>query len=320
MMSSNGGREDVLQQVSHFWSMLDALSQSDPEAYRKFIEEQMKRGAEFNAPPELHSCVRTQILEPKPGLLYINICSWKRVPAPHDQSSSLPLCGGKLESCNTEEQGGCCFAVLDVALNPSVLQKRREDEVDINNIYMLALSFAQQQHGMLLSQEYSVVSRSPKGNPDDLQCRLGFQKLPISSKQLETTSQTPAALLRQISSSQRSEEDSAAQIICRPAEQTKANLIQVISSTFQGPQEPEYVVEVKSDAAGVPRSVELTVELPKVRSMSECQLRVSKEDVLLEVEDVYHLLLEFPKTVNEDTAAAVFSKKKRRLTLTAAVL
>lgn len=62
MMSSNGGREDVLQQVSHFWSMLDALSQSDPEAYRKFIEEQMKRGAEFNAPPELHSCVRTQIL------------------------------------------------------------------------------------------------------------------------------------------------------------------------------------------------------------------------------------------------------------------
>ncbi|XP_027854819.1 PIH1 domain-containing protein 2 isoform X2 [Xiphophorus couchianus] len=318
MMSSNGGREDVLQQVSHFWSMLDDLSQSDPAAYRKFIEEQMKRGAEFNAPPELHSCVRTQILEPKPGLLYINICSWKRVPAPQDQSSSLPLCGGKLERCNAEDQG--CFAVLDVALNTSVLQKRKEDKVDINNIYMLALSFAQQQHGMLLSQEYSVVSCSPKGNPDDLQCRLGFQKLPIISKQLERTSQTPAALLRQISSSQRSEEDSAAQIVCRPAEQTKANLIQVISSTFQGPREPEYVVEVKSDAAGVPRSVELTVELPKVRSMSECQLRVSKEDVLLEVEDVYHLLLEFPKTVNEDTAAAVFSKKKRRLTLTAAVL
>ncbi|XP_008423189.1 PIH1 domain-containing protein 2 isoform X1 [Poecilia reticulata] len=320
MMSSTGGREDVLQQVSHFWAMLDDLSQSDPAAYRKFIEEQMKRGAEFNAPPELHSCVRTQILEPKPGLLYINICSWKRVPAPQDQSSSLPLCGGKLERCNGEDQGGCCFAVLDVALNPSVLQKRREDKVDINNIYMLALSFAQQQHGMSLSQEYSVVSRSPKGNPDDLQCRLGFQKLPIISKQLETTSQTPATLLRQISSSQRSEEDSAAQIICRPAEQTKANLIQVISSTFQGPQEPEYVMEVKSDAMGVPRSVELTVELPKVRSMSECQLRVSKEDVLLEVEDVYHLLLEFPKTVNEDTAAAVFNKKKRRLTLTAAIL
>lgn len=41
---------------------------------------------------------------------------------------------------------------------------------------------------------------------------------------------------------------------------------------------------------------------------------------MLEVEDVYYLLLEFPKIVNEDTASAVFNKKKRRLTLTAAVL
>ncbi|KAM4743370.1 PIH1 domain-containing protein 2 [Anableps anableps] len=317
-MSTTGGKKDVLRQVSQFWSMLDDLSQSDPAGYRKFIEEQMKRGAEFNAPPELHSCVRTQILEPKPGLLYINICSWKRVPAPQDLSSSLPLCGGKLETCNAEDQGW--YAVLDVALNPAVLLK--EDKADINNIYMLALNFAQQQHGMLLSQEYSIVSCSPKGNPDDLQCRLGFQKLPSTSKQLETTSQTPASLLRQISSqrSETQEEDSTAQIICSPAEHRKKNLIQVISSTFQGPQEPEYLVEVKTDAAGVPRSVELTVELPKVRSMSEGQLRVSKEDVLLEVEDVYYLLLEFPETVNEDTASAVFNKKKRRLTLTAAVL
>ncbi|MEQ2280089.1 hypothetical protein AMECASPLE_016183 [Ameca splendens] len=321
-MSTTGGREDVLRQVSQFWSMLDDLSENDPATYRKFIEEQMKRGAEFNAPPELHSCLRTQILEPKPGLLYINICSWKRVPAPQDLSSSLPLCGGKLETCSTEDQCGGWCAVLDVALNPAVLQKRKEDKADINNIYMLALSFAQQQHGMSLSQEYSIVSCSPKGNPDDLQCRLGFQKLLSTPEQPETASQTPTSLLRQISSqlSETQDENSTVQIICRPAEHKKKNLIQVISSTFQGPQVPEYLLEVKSDSAGVSRSMELTVELPKVRSMSECQLRVSKEDVLLEVDDVYYLLLEFPKTANEDAASAIFNKKKRRLTLTVDVL
>ncbi|GLD62706.1 PIH1 domain-containing protein 2 [Lates japonicus] len=68
------------------------------------------------------------------------------------------------------------------------------------------------------------------------------------------------------------------------------------------------------------RSVELTVELPKVCSMSESQLRISKDDVLLEVEDVYYLLLELPKTVNEDTASAIFNKKKRRLTLKVDIL
>ncbi|MED6294469.1 hypothetical protein CHARACLAT_021372 [Characodon lateralis] len=322
-MSTTCGREDVLRQVSQFWSMLDDLSENDPATYRKFIEEQMKRGAEFNAPPELHSCLRTQILEPKPGLLYINICSWKRVPAPQDLSSSLPLCGGKLETCSTEDQCGVGWcAVLDVALNPAVLQKRKEDKADINNIYMLALSFAQQQHAVSLSQEYSIVSCSPKGNPDDLQCRLGFQKVLSTPEQPETASQTPTSLLRQISSqlSETQDENSTVQIICRPVEHKKKNLIQVISSTFQGPQVPEYLLEVKSDSAGVPRSMELTVELPKVRSMSECQLRVSKEDVLLEVDDVYYLLLEFPKTANEDAASAIFNKKKRRLTLTVDVL
>lgn len=91
-------------------------------------------------------------------------------------------------------------------------------------------------------------------------------------------SQTPAALLQQISSlhSEKQDEDTAAQIICRPAESKSKDLIQVISTTFEQPQEPEFQLEVKTDAAGVPRCVELIVELPRVCSMSECQLRISK--------------------------------------------
>lgn len=45
-----------------------------------------------------------------------------------------------------------------------------------------------------------------------------------------------------------------------------------------------------------------------------------QDDVLLEVEDLYSLLVELPETVNEDTASAVFNKKKRRLTLKVDVL
>jgi len=61
-MSTAGSTEDVLRQVNQFWSMLDDLSQNDPAAYRKFIEKQMEEGAEFSTPPELHSCLRIQIL------------------------------------------------------------------------------------------------------------------------------------------------------------------------------------------------------------------------------------------------------------------
>ncbi|KAM9359553.1 PIH1 domain-containing protein 2 [Symphorus nematophorus] len=311
-MSSAGKTEDVLKQVDHFWSMLDDLSQSDPAAYRRFIEKRVKEGAEFSEPPQLRSCLCTEILEPKKGSLYINICSWKRVPAPQDPSRPLPVCPGKLETDTNEGQG--LYTVLDVALNPAVLESIKKDKTEV---YILALNFAQQHFVMRLSQEYTVISCSPKSSPADLHRRLGFQQWPNSSKQPDTAGETPAALLQQIFSlrSEKQDEDTAAQIICRPAEHKKKDLIQVISTTFVQPQKPEYQLEVKTDAAGVSRSVELTVELPKVCSMSECQLRISKDDVLLEVEDVYYLLLEFPETVNEDTASAIFNKKKRRLTM-----
>ncbi|XP_023264301.1 PIH1 domain-containing protein 2 [Seriola lalandi dorsalis] len=314
-MSSTGGTEGVLQQVNQFWSMLDDLSQNDPAAYRRFIHKQMEEGAELMAPPELDSSLCTEILEPNKGLLYINICSWKRVPAPQDLSKPLPLCAGKLETDTDESHG--LYTVLDVALNPVVLEESKKDKTEV---YMLALSFAHQQLGLRLSQQYTVISCSPKSSLDDFHRRLGFQQSK-TSKQPDTASQTPAALLQQICSlrSEKQDVELEAQIIYRPAEHKK-DLIQVISTTFVQPQKPEYQLRVKIDTAGVPRSVELTVELPKVCSVSECQLRISKDDVLLEVEDVYFLLLEFPKTVNEDTASAIFNKKKRRLALTVDVL
>lgn len=41
-----------------------------------------------------------------------------------------------------------------------------------------------------------------------------------------------------------------------------------------------------------------------------------EDDILLEVEALYYLRLDFPADVEEDTASAVFNKKKRTLTLT----
>ncbi|XP_068601747.1 PIH1 domain-containing protein 2 [Brachionichthys hirsutus] len=310
-MASTGGRVDAFEQVNHVWSMLNSLRENDPEAYRTFIENQMKGVAEFRAPPELHFSLRTEIEGPNKGPLYINICSWNRVPMRQDPSRPLPICAGKLE--RGRDEGEIRYTVADVALNPAVLQEHE----DKSEICMLVLSFAQKHFSMRLSLQYTVVNCSPKSSPDDLYQRLGFRQRPHGSKQPDTASQTPGALLQKIASlrSETQDEDTAAQIICGPAEHKKTNFIEVISTTYVQPQKPQYQLEMKSGASGVPHSLELTVELPKIRSMSDCQLRISKDDVLLEVEGVYYLLLEFPQIINEDTASAIFNKKKRILTL-----
>ncbi|XP_008307731.1 PIH1 domain-containing protein 2 [Cynoglossus semilaevis] len=301
-MTSSGAAGGVLQQVNQLWSMLDNLCENDPKAYSRFIHRQVEEAVAANAPPQLYSCISTWLLEPEKRLLYINICSWKRVPAPEEPKQPVPLYAGKLETETEHSQGS--FSVVDIAFNPGVLEENKDDK---SAVYLLALRFVQQHHGLKLSEQYSVISYSPRSSQTHLHRRLGFQQRTVTPEQPSKDSETPSDLLRQIEThrSEQQNENLEAHIMTLPKEQTekKKNFIQVISTTFQEPVRPQHQLEVKTDAAGVARSVELTVELPKVGSMSECQLTISKDDILLEVEDVYHLLVEFPKPVNEDTAA-----------------
>ncbi|XP_057695194.1 PIH1 domain-containing protein 2 [Corythoichthys intestinalis] len=315
-MSSSSSTGDVLQQVNQLWSMLDDLCENDPEAYRRFMEKQVKSGMEYNAPPQLDSCICVDMLEPQGGSLYINICSWKRVPASQDPSKPLPVYAGSLEA-HTDEGA---YTVLDIAFNPEVLQQSKKDKAEMDQIYKLALSFAQQQHGLKLSQQYNVVSFCPKNCPEDLCRRLSFQQQRLTAdKQSDSAIQSPESLLQKISSL-RLEKDDKADIVRQPAVRKKS-LIEVISSTTnEQPEKPEYRLEVRADAEGFPCKLELTVDLPKISSMSEWQLKMSKDDVLLEVEDIYYLLLDFPKAVNENSAVAIFNKRSRKLTVTADIL
>ncbi|XP_061537403.1 PIH1 domain-containing protein 2 [Phycodurus eques] len=319
-MSSTGGPGDVLQQVNQLWSMLDDLCQSDPEAYRSFLEKQVKSGMEYNAPPQIDSCIRIDILEPPGGSLYINICSWKRVPASQDPSKPLPVYAGSLEA-HTDEGA---YTVLDIAFNPEVLQDCKKDKAEMDQVYMLARSFAQQQHGLKLSQQYNVVSFCPKNGPEDLRRRLGFQQQQrlTADKLSDADRQSPDSFLQQINSLRLAKDDMGppADIVHRPAVRKKG-LIEVISSTtFEQPEKPEYRLELKAHAEGFPCKLELTVELPKISSMSEWQLKMSKDDVLLEVEDIYYMLLDLPKSVNENSAVAIFNKRSRRLRVTVDIL
>ncbi|KAJ3590347.1 hypothetical protein NHX12_008299 [Muraenolepis orangiensis] len=310
-MSSVGCPKDVLQKANQFWSMLDDLSQDDPTAYQGFIDKHMKEGLELIAPPEVHCCLRTDILGPKRGVLYVNICSWKRVPAAQDPSRPIPLCGGRLET-HTDQDGD--YTVLDVAFSPSELQHAQQPRGGAGEtepqVYLLALCFAQRQHGLRLSEQYRVTSAGPKGSLDDVHQRLGFRQQPgrpaTGGARRPDAVATPASLLQHIASlhTEDTDEDRCPEITIGPKPQTPRYQLVVIPAT-------------EGRSGGV---VELTVELPRVVSVSECQLSVSQDDVLLEVDDLYHLLVDLPERVDEDSTSATFNKKERRLTLRADVL
>nr|XP_055052238.1 PIH1 domain-containing protein 2 [Misgurnus anguillicaudatus] len=310
----------AVQQLNKFWSMLDDMSENNLEEYKNFIERQLREGAEFYSPPEPHACIRTNVLGPKKGVLYINICSWKRVPAPDSHNNPVPVCGGRLESIT--EQKEC--SVVDVAFNPEVLQMIEKDKQERENIHLLVLNFIQQQHNLNLSQSYKLTKDKIKGSIQDMKNRL------MTPKQVKSTSgpqSEPApSLLQQISSLRLAENkvDSSIQLsTVQDKKPAKPGLIEVISSTElvqREPQQPQHHLTVCTDDSGSGRSLQLNVKLPGVRSVSQCQLSISQDDILLEVEDIYYLHLPLSESVKEETCTAIFNKKKQTLTVTVNVL
>ncbi|XP_043115212.1 PIH1 domain-containing protein 2 [Puntigrus tetrazona] len=312
----------ALQQVNQFWSMLDDMSQNNPEEYRTFIERQLREGAEFHSPPQPHACLRTALLEPKDGILYINVCGWKRVPAPTSYSDPVPVCGGRLETV-TEEKGQ--YSVIDVAFNPEVLQTAEKDKNEKEKLHLLALNFIRQQHNLKLSQHYKLTKDKLKGRIQDLKQRLMSPQTCKSSAKTPQSEPAPS-LLQQISSLRLAEsnEDSNIQLsVEQENKPARSGLIEVISSTESDqpqPQQPKHHLTVCPDGSSSSRSMQLSVELPGVRSVSQCQLSISQGDILLEVEDLYYLHLQFPELVKEETCTATFNKKKQTLNVTVAVL
>ncbi|TEA16952.1 hypothetical protein DBR06_SOUSAS20910062, partial [Sousa chinensis] len=114
MESSSKG---LLTQVTQFWNLLDDLAESNPESYEKFIQQQMKEGKQLCAAPEPQFCLQTRILKPKEKILFINLCQWKRIPAPQSATHPVPLRVGRPEDMSETSD---VYTVIDVAYHPDV--------------------------------------------------------------------------------------------------------------------------------------------------------------------------------------------------------
>ena len=59
---SSNNNDDMMKQAQHIWGMLDELADSDPEAYKKFIDKNTKESKEVMTPAKPYMCVCTRIL------------------------------------------------------------------------------------------------------------------------------------------------------------------------------------------------------------------------------------------------------------------
>ena len=57
MAGGDSSQKELLTAAEKVWGMLDHLAESSPEEYKKFIDQQLKEGAEAMSSPEPAFCL-----------------------------------------------------------------------------------------------------------------------------------------------------------------------------------------------------------------------------------------------------------------------
>uniref|UniRef100_A0A8C3TGH9 PIH1 domain-containing protein 2 n=1 Tax=Chelydra serpentina TaxID=8475 RepID=A0A8C3TGH9_CHESE len=294
---------DMMTQVTQLWSMLDEMAESTPESYHRFMQQQLEDAKQYCAPPEPHLCLQTHILDPNEKSLFINLCRWKRVPAPKSPTDPIPLSAGPLEEVSDK-----LYSIIDIAYNPTVLQ-REENQAEMDHLIRLTFKYIEEHYNISLSHSYHIATFTLKGSLKRMKESLRGGPAPLFNKNIRNVKSTE-------------DHSNATLLLNKDVTQSKVHLIEEIAS-MELPEEaiiPAYELTIAKDANRKPLKIELKVELPKVSSVSECELSISRDDVIVEVPEKYKLQLDLPELVNEEATTATFNKGKGVLLITMPIL
>ncbi|XP_029879037.1 PIH1 domain-containing protein 2 [Aquila chrysaetos chrysaetos] len=303
--------------ASQLWSLLDEMAENEPQAYRRFQRQQRAEAERLCAPPEPHLCLRARPTGVVGKPLFINVCGWKRVPAPKAPTDPTPVSAGPLEEVTGE---GDLYSIIDIAYNPDVLQRGEENPEKMEHLIHLTLKFVEERCNLILADLYTVESFKLKGSLETMQQRLKGRRMPTPHLSQNTKKELT---LDQLLHTMEAEDCSNVPVLLKDENVThsKVHLIEEISST-EMPEKlstPVYEMITVKDTNKKPLKFELKIELPKLSCVSECDLQISKDDIIIEVPEKYKLQLDLPELVDEETTTAVFNKGKRVLFITVPV-
>uniref|UniRef100_A0A8C5F1Y8 PIH1D1/2/3 CS-like domain-containing protein n=1 Tax=Gopherus evgoodei TaxID=1825980 RepID=A0A8C5F1Y8_9SAUR len=290
-MAAPAHSKDMLTQVTQLWSMLDEMAESTPESYHRFMQQQLEDAKQYCTPPEPHLCLQTHILDPKEKSLFINLCRWKRVPAPKSPTDPIPLIKLVVPSEKT-------YSIIDIAYNPTVLQ--RENQAEMDHLIRLTFKYIEEHYNLSLSHSYHIATFTLKGSLKRMKQSLRGGPLPAPLFNKNTRNELT---LDQIKNNLREEDRNNATLLLNKDKIASMELP-------QEPVTPTYELTIAKDANRKPLKIELKVEMPKVSSISECELSLSRDDVIIEVPEKYRLQLDLPELVDEEATTATFNKGK----------
>ncbi|XP_052823820.1 PIH1 domain-containing protein 2 [Octopus bimaculoides] len=314
--TQNSEQDKVLQQAEQIWSMLDDMVVSDPTAYKKFIENQMKDAHKFleknGTKPEFGLKVK---LKDDNDYLFLEIYSSLLVPAPNFGENIAEIPSFIQTEEDSEHSNKHNKPHILVALNPLLTSKLAPNgsllKEQQNLVEYLLENIQAQIPFSLVTSDFSFFDKKeckgdikrflqflneqvckrkqnkvPDVNGNAINNKLDSIKLPQQSEKLETL---PLLNL--------SKE--------RPQKERKPKLIEELPV-----KEPRYTLD-NSNAD----SLCVAVELPGVKSGDECEVDIIQDVLMVTVMGKYDLFLPLDAHVDDSRADAQFHKDKAVLSV-----
>eukprot|EP00128_Syssomonas_multiformis_P018796 Colp12_sorted_trinity150504_noHs@30402 len=305
----NESQPGLMQDAQKIWEMLDELADSDPDAYKRFMEKQLKQGKEaFKAlaPPTPGFAFETRQKAGARSRVFINACAHPRILEPEPGKDVIPL---KLTDSRQEKDEKGSYIVLEAMLNANVVKKALNDDVFKEDLIVMLLDCAGNALKCQMDTSYKFLDVKFKGDPRILAQESGkFQTKPQPSGSGEPFKD----LLSNIKTKEDSESDGPS--ILNTATQPAPNSgkkCQIIEIAAQSATVPEY--SVSKDEQG---RIVFKVVLPDVKSVGEVELDVSESDLRLVVPAKYEMLAPLPAKVDDTAAKARFNKTTHTLSVT----
>lgn len=311
--------EALLKQADTLWKMLDDLAESNPEGYSKLMDKILKDHKDWLKAPEPVFCLRTlKLPESSNHHIFINICKWDQVPAAKDQGEKISVIASELRDIPDTISK---HSAIDLFFHTDIMNQTGNAIHGRKILASMALEYVEKNTGFQLSKNYKILTIKYKGDEKCLKNfmfkRGGLSKRAPGKPSVQQATESklsslPSDLHGITSDRKLGKNTSTAK---------KKPLIEEISSTKpnQVPKHggvPKHSVEVAEGDGTKSRSIVVMVDLPNVHSGADCELDVSKEDLVLCSAHYSKLQLQFPEKGDETETTAVFNKTTHQLTIT----
>ncbi|KAL3318083.1 PIH1 domain-containing protein 2 [Cichlidogyrus casuarinus] len=312
---------------NEIWAMLDRLQQSEPQKYREFVKKQIEEGSRRLSKPKFRFAIELQTKSHNFRYLVIVYVEWSSIPTEVENSESLPMRASALLDSDSSSK-----KIVILSFNQKVIDQHLETKDDANQLLWLGAIYCHNELAIETILSHEVMHSDSPSTPfmiktnsfiseEDICKAFGIDSSLFEYQLAEKIVKNEDIDISDMvnSASQKYEEEGrlTEENLLIPGNKTKKspNLIEELNANLI--EWSYFFTTQREDSI---KFLSLAFKLPGIHSISEVEIDISKDTILMNVVNFDPLSIKLPCSIVTSSAKAKLNTKKEILHVIAQTL